>query len=93
MARERPTVKSLGIGLNAGRTVNSAVRQRKAQSMGTWFTKHYALGLLVGVGIGLFVAGMLIPADDRDSLWLLLPVGLLAAVVGGGLYALDRRKP
>lgn len=60
--------------------------------MGAWFTKHYALGLLVGIGIGLFVAGMLIRADDRDWFWLLVPVGLLAAVVGGGFYALDRRK-
>ena len=39
--------------------------------MGAWFTKHYAPGLLVGTGVGLFIAGMLARSGDADALGLL----------------------
>jgi len=58
--------------------------------LSTWFTKHYALGLIVGTGVGLFVAGMLVRSAGPGELWWLVPAGLIVAVVGGGLYSLDR---
>jgi hypothetical protein len=59
--------------------------------LGTWSTKHYGVGLLAGTGAGLFIAGMLARSADPGALWWLVPTGLVVAVVGGGLYALDRR--
>jgi hypothetical protein len=59
-------------------------------------TKHYALGLLVGTGFGLFLAYLLAEAGvvtDAGSRRLLgAGVGLVAIMVGGTLYALDVRK-
>ena len=61
-----------------------------------FFTKHYALGLLVGTGFGLFLAGLLVEAGviaDDGSRRVMSGVGLLALVVGGILYAMSLRKP
>lgn len=60
------------------------------------FTKHYALGLLVGTGFGLFLAyllvdsGLVVDAGSRRMLG--AGVGMIAMIVGGTLYALDLRK-
>ncbi|MGL4551938.1 MAG: hypothetical protein ACRC33_12235 [Gemmataceae bacterium] len=59
-------------------------------------TTHYALGLLVGTGFGLFLASMLIESrvvTDDGSRRLMSGVGLLGMIVGGILYGLSLRKP
>jgi hypothetical protein len=58
-----------------------------------YITKHYGIGLLVGIGIGLFVAGMLARSGDSGMIKLLVPVGLVLAITGGVVYTLDVRKP
>ena len=61
-----------------------------------FFSKHYSLGLLVGTGFGLFLAGLLVEAGvimDDGSRRIMSGVGMLAVVVGGFLYAASLRKP
>ena len=59
-------------------------------------TKHYGLGLLVGVGFGLFLASILIDSGvitDDASRRLMGGVGLVGMIVGGILYGMSLRKP
>ena len=61
-----------------------------------FFTKHYALGLLVGTGFGLFLAGLLVEGQvvtDDSSRRVMSGAGLLALVVGGIMYAMSLRRP
>jgi hypothetical protein len=61
-----------------------------------FFTKHYSLGLLVGMGFGLFFAGLLMDAGvitGDGPKRIMSGFGLLAIVVGGILYAKSLRKP
>lgn len=64
--------------------------------MTPFFTRHYSLGLLVGTGFGLFLAGIfiesgLIIGDGPGRI--MRGVGLVAIVVGGIAYATSLRKP
>lgn len=61
-----------------------------------FFTKHYSLGLLVGAGFGLFLAGLLFDAGlitNDGSRRVMSGIGLLALIVGGILYTLSLRNP
>jgi prolipoprotein diacylglyceryltransferase len=59
-------------------------------------TKHYGLGLLVGIGFGLFLANILIDSGvitDNGSRRLMGGVGLVGMIIGGILYGMSLRKP
>jgi prolipoprotein diacylglyceryltransferase len=59
-------------------------------------TKHYGLGLLVGVGFGLFLASILIDSGvitDDGSRRLMGGVGLVGMIIGGILYGMSLREP
>lgn len=59
------------------------------------FTKHYALGLMVGTGFGLFLAGVLADSGvgtDPSTRRLVGLAGIIAIMIGGFLYAVDLRR-
>ncbi len=65
-------------------------------SMKPIITKHYGLGLIVGIGFGLFLSKILIESgvvtDDASRRFMGVG-GVVAMMVGGILYALSLRKP
>ncbi|TNV71440.1 hypothetical protein FGO68_gene13302 [Halteria grandinella] len=55
-------------------------------------SRHYALGLLVGTGFGLFLSGLMADSGigtEPGSRRLISLVGLLAMMVGGFFYGSD----
>ncbi len=58
------------------------------------FTKHYTLGLIVGMGLGFFLSGLLVESGvgfDASSRRLLGAIGMVAVVIGGLMYWRDLR--
>ena len=69
---------------------------RRLLSMIPIITKHYGIGLISGIGFGLFLASMLIDSGvvtDDGTRRLMGGGGVVAMMVGGILYALSLRKP
>ena len=60
--------------------------------------KHYSLGLLVGVGAGLFLGMLFIEAGitsagESGTRRVIAAIGMIAVAVGGILHAKDSGKP
>ncbi len=74
----------------------SAFEELRRMSMKPIITKHYGLGLIVGIGFGLFLSKILIESgvvtDDASRRFMGVG-GVVAMMVGGILYALSLRKP